>query len=65
MKMFQLAENLGRGYSNIRVDFYTNGQVYFGVDFLDASGFDKIIPDSYDLKFENGSIFLTREDKLT
>lgn len=52
-KMFQLAENLAEGTATLRVDFYeVNGQVYFGeLTFFDASGFDKIIPDSYDLKF--------------
>lgn len=52
-KMFQLAENLAKGTATLRVDFYeVNGQVYFGeLTFFDASGFDKIIPESYDLKF--------------
>lgn len=41
------------GTATLRVDFYeVNGQVYFGeLTFFDASGYDKIIPESYDLKF--------------
>lgn len=52
-KMFELAEKLAKGTATLRVDFYeVNGQVYFGeLTFFDASGFDKIIPESYDLKF--------------
>ena len=52
-KMFELAEKLAKGTATLRVDFYeVNGQIYFGeLTFFDASGFDKIIPESYDLKF--------------
>lgn len=52
-KMFELAEKLANGTATLRVDFYeVNGQIYFGeLTFFDASGFDKIIPESYDLKF--------------
>ena len=52
-KMFELAEKLATCTATLRVDFYeVNGQVYFGeLTFFDASGFDKIIPESYDLKF--------------
>lgn len=52
-KMFELAEELAKGTATLRVDFYeVNGQIYFGeLTFFDASGFDKIIPESYDLKF--------------
>lgn len=52
-KMFELAEKLATCTATLRVDFYeVNGQVYFGeLAFFDASGFDKIIPESYDLKF--------------
>lgn len=52
-KMFELAEKLAKGTATLRVDFYeVNAQVYFGeLTFFDASGFDKIIPESYDLKF--------------
>ena len=42
--MYQLAEKLAVGTSELRVDFYkVNGQVYFGeLTFFDGSGFDKI-----------------------
>ncbi|WP_295218820.1 ATP-grasp fold amidoligase family protein [Ruminococcus sp.] len=54
-KMFELAEKLATGTATLRVDFYeVSGQIYFGeLTFFDASGFDKIIPESYDLKFGN------------
>lgn len=50
--MYQLAEKLAAGTTELRVDFYeVNRQVYFGeLTFFDGSGFDKIEPIEWDYK---------------
>lgn len=50
--MYELAEKLAVGTTELRVDFYeVNGCVYFGeLTFFDASGFDRIEPIDWDYK---------------
>ena len=48
-KMFELAEELSRGFPYLRVDFYeVNGKIYFGeLTFFPASGYNKnILPEA-------------------
>lgn len=54
-QMFELAEKLAAGTTELRVDFYeVNGQIYFGeLTFFDGSGFDKIEPIEWDYKIGN------------
>lgn len=49
-QMIIAAEKLSKGLPHIRVDLYEcNNQIYFGeLTFFDASGFDKIEPESWD-----------------
>lgn len=51
-KMFELAEVLAQGTTELRVDFYVmNNNIYFGeLTFFDGSGFDPIIPEEWDIK---------------
>lgn len=51
-EMFNLAEKLAEGTSELRVDFYeSNGRVYFGeMTFFDGGGFDPIEPFDWDIK---------------
>ena len=51
-KMFDLAEKLATGTTELRVDFYeVNGKVLFGeLTFFDGSGFDEIKPIEWDYK---------------
>ena len=50
--MYDLAEKLAIGTTEVRVDFYeVNGIVYFGeLTFFDGSGFDKIEPIEWDYR---------------
>ena len=50
--MYELAEKLAEGTTEVRVDFYeVNNCVYFGeLTFFDGSGFDKIEPVEWDYK---------------
>lgn len=52
-KMIAIAEVLSKGFRHVRVDLYNvNGQVYFGeLTFYPCGGFQKFIPEDYDLKF--------------
>lgn len=49
--MINLASELSKGFSFVRVDFYEiNGKVYFGeMTFTSSSGRDKFYPNEYDL----------------
>lgn len=51
-KMFELAEALAVGLPEVRVDFYeVDRKILFGeLTFFDGSGFDKILPDEWDIK---------------
>lgn len=62
--MYQLAEKLAIGTSELRVDFYEiNGRVYFGeLTFFDGSGFDKIEPVEWDYKL--GSLISLPQKKV-
>ena len=50
-KMVEIAHCLCKSFSHVRVDLYNvNGKIYFGeMTFTNGSGFDKIIPEKYDL----------------
>ncbi|WP_162011067.1 ATP-grasp fold amidoligase family protein [Streptococcus sp. S784/96/1] len=52
-KMLSFSEILAKDLLHLRVDFYeVNGELYFGeLTFYDGSGFDKIEPISWDMKF--------------
>lgn len=49
-KMIEIAEELSREFSHVRMDFYNvDGKIYFGeYTFTPASGFQKFVPDEYD-----------------
>ncbi len=49
-EMKEIAMKLCKGFSHVRVDLYNvNGKIYFGeMTFTNGSGFDKIVPDSFD-----------------
>lgn len=51
-RMFELAETLAQGTTELRVDFYVvNNKIYFGeLTFFDGSGFDPIVPEEWDIK---------------
>lgn len=53
--MVNLAERLCEGFSHVRVDLYNvNGKIYFGeMTFTNASGFEKITPQEYNLMLGN------------
>ena len=53
--MVNLAEKLCKGFSHVRVDLYNvNGKIYFGeMTFTNASGFEKITPNDYNLMLGN------------
>lgn len=52
-EMIRFAEKLSSGFKEIRVDLYLcNDKIYFGeLTFFDGSGFEKIIPESFDVMF--------------
>ncbi len=54
-EMIKIAEKLCQGFSHVRVDLYNvKGKIYFGeMTFTNGSGFDKIVPDEYDLILGN------------
>lgn len=54
-EMIKIAGKLCQGFSHVRVDLYNvKGKIYFGeMTFTNGSGFDKIVPDEYDLILGN------------
>ena len=62
-KMFELAETLAQGTTEVRVDFYVvNNNIYFGeLTFFDGSGFDPIIPEEWDIKIGSWLQLPTKE----
>lgn len=57
-KMVQIAEDLAKDFTHVRVDFYNvNGKITFGeLTFYDGSGYKGFIPDEFD--FELGNKFI-------
>lgn len=51
-KMIEIVQTLCSGFSHVRVDLYNiDGRIYFGeMTFTNGSGFEKIIPDQYDIE---------------
>ncbi len=49
-KMIEIARQLAKGFSHVRVDLYNvNGTIYFGeMTFTNGGGFDRILPIEYD-----------------
>ena len=62
-KMFELAETLAQGTTEVRVVFYVvNNNIYFGeLTFFDGSGFDPIIPEEWDIKIGSWLQLPTKE----
>lgn len=54
-KMVDIAGKLCKGFEHVRVDLYNvDGKIYFGeMTFTSASGYEKIIPEKYDLILGN------------
>ena len=53
--MVDIAGKLCKGFEHVRVDLYNvDGKIYFGeMTFTSASGYEKIIPEKYDLILGN------------
>ena len=54
-EMINISKKLCKGFSQVRVDLYNiEGKIYFGeMTFTNGSGFDKIIPEKYDIVLGN------------
>lgn len=50
-EMVEISKKLAKGFAHVRIDLYTvNKKIYFGeMTFTNGSGFERIVPDEYDL----------------